>query len=166
VRTHGAITDDTLTLSNGYMTQCSIIPARAPAVMCTATEVVGRLSYSSLFMITRKHALARQRERAQSVVTVSHNFLSLGRFRLASRSFTRFLPRVLAAEHVVDLMSTSWQLNITRPKITVMPQYVNGLYKWITTSTCDHLRRSFLNGAASQSKRLVITRSPALVHHG
>ena len=36
--------DDTLTLSNGYMTQCSMIPATAPAVMCTATELVGRLS--------------------------------------------------------------------------------------------------------------------------
>jgi len=36
--------DGTLTLSNGYMTQCSMIPAMAPAVMCTATELVGRLS--------------------------------------------------------------------------------------------------------------------------
>lgn len=48
----------TLTLSIGYITQCSIIPANAPAVMCTSTEDVGKLSYTSAFMFFK----SRQRK--------------------------------------------------------------------------------------------------------
>lgn len=41
----------TLTESSGYMTQCSRIPAMAPAVIVTATLLVGSFSYSSGFMV-------------------------------------------------------------------------------------------------------------------
>ncbi|MPC23161.1 hypothetical protein E2C01_016199 [Portunus trituberculatus] len=39
--------DLTFTESIGNITQCSIIPATAPAVMCTPTSLVGKDSYSS-----------------------------------------------------------------------------------------------------------------------
>lgn len=43
--------DRTFTQSTGYITQCSMTPASAPAARCTVTFSVGRLSYSESSMV-------------------------------------------------------------------------------------------------------------------
>lgn len=90
-----------MTLSSGYITQCSIIPANAPAVMCTDMELVGRLSYTSAFIFL----VRRQREFQFTALKCRNRLCTLSRRITRTRSAATDAELLLSDIYFVTIES-------------------------------------------------------------